>query len=461
MERAGEIFFLQQYREDRRQEAMREPQKPRPTADDLLARYQRRDDSPRMNAGASRKAERNMPACGSFATAPSEPIVRYNHTKRLVGSRLSVSAGTPTVGTRMLLPEGTVYLGTCKHPSVVSVQTNLEQVYYKEYEMSSEAVWEAGSLPGSSAACIPNAQARGLMPRSDKEQQQKLNGAPQIVEGDILSASVAPFSPVVPAQPVQKRESQACGHHQLYTPALPPSLHRAPVCPICKGAGYVRADVPFGHPQFGKALACQCQQAKKHDERRQRLREQSQIDQLVAFRESSFSTFQLWLPGVQEAYEAALQFAQGPQGWLVLAGENGCGKTHLAVAIAKRCLDEGLITLFAVVPDLLDYLRSTFSPKTEECYDEAFMKMREADLVILDDLGAEANTSWAQEKLFQLLNYRYNARLATVLTTNKVGFVGIETRIRSRLSDRRLVRRVTMTEAQDFRLLDGTVQPLP
>lgn len=326
MERVGEILSLQQYREGRRQEAMREPQKPRPSADELLARYQRH-----------------------------------------------------------------------------------------------------------------------------KEQQRKPKGAPQIVEGEILHAEVAPFSPIVPAQPIQKRESLAKGHHQMHTPALPPSSCQAPVCPICKGAGYVRADVPFGHPQFGKPLACQCKQAKKNDERRQRLREQSQIDQLEAFRESSFSTFQLWLPGVQEAYEAALQFAQDPQGWLVLEGSNGCGKTHLAVAIAKRCLDEGLITLFAVVPDLLDYLRSTFSPKTEECYDEAFLKMREADLLVLDDLGAESNTSWAQEKLFQLLNYRYNARLATVLTTNKVGFVGIETRIRSRLSDRRLVRVVTMGEVQDFR----------
>lgn len=232
---------------------------------------------------------------------------------------------------------------------------------------------------------------------------------------------------------------------------LPPSSPQPPACPVCKGAGYVRADVPVGHPQFGRALACQCQQAKKNDERRKLLREQSQIDRLEAFRESSFSTFRLWLPSVQEAYKAALQFAQDPQGWLVLAGSNGCGKTHLAVSIAKRCLDEGLITLFAVVPDLLDYLRSTFSPRAEECYDEAFLKMREADLLILDDLGAEANTPWAQEKLFQLLNYRYNARLATVLTTNNVDFAGIENRIRSRLMDRHLVRVVTMDDAQDFR----------
>jgi len=227
-----------------------------------------------------------------------------------------------------------------------------------------------------------------------------------------------------------------------------------PVCPHCKGAGYLRADVPFGHPLFGKPLPCDCKRARVNEERRRLLREQSQIDWLAAFREASFETFHFLLPSVQEAYEEALQFAQQPQGWLVLEGDNGCGKTHLAVSIAKYCLAEGAIVLFSVVPDLLDYLRATFAPNAEEPYDEAFTKMREAELLVLDDLGAEQSTPWANEKLYQLLNYRYNARLPTVITTNKIGLVGIENRIRSRLGDKRLVRTVTMTEAQDYRLLE-------
>jgi DNA replication protein DnaC len=226
-------------------------------------------------------------------------------------------------------------------------------------------------------------------------------------------------------------------------------------CSICKDAGYLRMDVPVGHPNFGKPVACRCQQARKNDERRKRLREQSQLDTLIAFQDSSFETFQVWLPGAQEAYHAAWQFVHEPKptGWLVLVGDNGCGKTHLAVSIARHCLDEGVITLFAVVPDLLDYLRATFAPDAQEHYDEAFLKMREAELLVLDDLGAEQSTPWANEKLFQLLNHRYNARLATVITTNNLGFAGIENRVRSRLGDRRLVRIVTMDQAQDFRQL--------
>jgi hypothetical protein len=51
-------------------------------------------------------------------------------------------------------------------------------------------------------------------------------------------------------------------------------------------------------------------------------------------------------------------------------------------------------------------------------YDELFDKVREAGVLVLDDLGAENATAWATEKLFQIINYRYNYRMPTVITTN-------------------------------------------
>ncbi len=264
----------------------------------------------------------------------------------------------------------------------------------------------------------------------------------------------------VPASPLSVEEKVPGGSRPQPPLSAPTGVIPAPQpapgisCPLCQDRGYLRADVPFGHPQFGKPVECQCKQARRNEARRLRLREQSKLDELAAFQEETFESFQFWLPGVGQAYEAARAFAQTPVGWLVLVGNNGCGKTHLAVAIAKCCLEDGATVLFAVVPDLLDYLRSTFAPTAEETYDEEFRKMREAEVLILDDLGAESSTSWATEKLFQLLNYRYNARLATVFTTNKIGFEGIAPRLRSRLSDRRLVRTVTLTGAQDFREME-------
>ncbi|NIO71917.1 MAG: ATP-binding protein, partial [Anaerolineae bacterium] len=69
-----------------------------------------------------------------------------------------------------------------------------------------------------------------------------------------------------------------------------------------------------------------------------------------------------------------------------------------------------------VVPDLLDHLRATFSPNSLISYDKRFEEVRTAPLLVLDDLGTESATPWAREKLFQLFNYRYNARLPTVIT---------------------------------------------
>jgi DNA replication protein DnaC len=110
------------------------------------------------------------------------------------------------------------------------------------------------------------------------------------------------------------------------------------------------------------------------------------------------------------------------------------GKTHLAAAIANEALDRGEAVLFAVVPDLLDHLRATFGPQSTVGYDERFELVRTVSLLILDDLGTESTTPWAREKLYQLINHRYNYRLATVITTNLKPEV-IEPRIYSRLCD--------------------------
>ena len=105
--------------------------------------------------------------------------------------------------------------------------------------------------------------------------------------------------------------------------------------------------------------------------------------------------------------------------------------------------------LFAVVPDLLDHLRATFGPQSTVSYDERFELVRSVPLLILDDLGTESATPWVREKLYQLINHRYNYRLATVITTN-LRLEAIEPRIYSRLCDPACG--VVMTiAAQDYR----------
>ncbi len=229
---------------------------------------------------------------------------------------------------------------------------------------------------------------------------------------------------------------------------------REQVCPICNGLGYVRTDVPVDHPDFGKLVACRCRLTELAQNRIDRLRALSNLEMLDRM------TFETFAPeghglspdkraNLRWAHEEAQSFAENPEGWLVLKGGYGCGKTHLAAAIANACVERGQPVLFITAPDLLDYLRAAFAPTSPVTYGTRFEEARTVSLLILDDLGTESSTPWAQEKLFQILNYRYNARQPTVITTNHE-LEEIPLRLRSRLVDPDLTRIVSIT-APDYR----------
>ena len=141
---------------------------------------------------------------------------------------------------------------------------------------------------------------------------------------------------------------------------------------------------------------------------------------------------------LDEAFQAARAYSEKPEGWLLLQGPYGSGKTHLAAAIANYRESQGYPVMFVVVPDLLDHLRATFSPESTVSYDQRFEEVRAAPLLVLDDLGTQATTPWVREKLYQLFNHRYNAALPTVITTAD-DEAHLDPRLLSRLMDRRLV----------------------
>ena len=125
----------------------------------------------------------------------------------------------------------------------------------------------------------------------------------------------------------------------------------------------------------------------------------------------------------------------------------------LAAAVANQRLAQGTPAFFVVVPDLLDYLRATYGPESNVSYDKLFEAIRTAPLLVLDDLGAHSSTPWAQEKLYQLLNFRYNAKLPTVITTN-LGWDDVDARLRARMSDERLAN-IHELKVPPYRFEDG------
>jgi DNA replication protein DnaC len=223
---------------------------------------------------------------------------------------------------------------------------------------------------------------------------------------------------------------------------------------FCNGSGFYDVDVPVGHPDFSKVFRCPHNPAEADTDRKEKLRK---LSNLGAFADKTFDNFIMdqhalspnQVESLRQAHRMAIQFAERPdQKWLILQGTYGCGKTHLAAAIGNERLEQGDLVLFVTAPDLLDHLRGSYGPGAES-YDQTFDRVRQADVLILDDLGVENPSEWAKEKLFQLLNYRYNERLSTVITTN-TDLDMLDPRLRSRMLDIDVVRHAPIT-APDYR----------
>lgn len=227
-----------------------------------------------------------------------------------------------------------------------------------------------------------------------------------------------------------------------------------PECPLCHGVGFLRQDLPVGHPDFGKLIPCTCQAAHPNGKK---TTDSINLNRLGDYAGKTFDNFsvkgRMGLGDEQEksltvARSHAEQFAHDLQGWLLFSGGYGSGKTHLAAAIANHAAGLGIPTLFLTVPDLLDTLRASYS-SNDDPYAARFEEIRNIQLLVLDNLWTQNATSWTLEKLFQLFDHRYVKRLPTVVTTD-MDLEELDGRIRSRLQDPELVT-VLKINAPDYR----------
>jgi len=103
---------------------------------------------------------------------------------------------------------------------------------------------------------------------------------------------------------------------------------------------------------------------------------------------------------------------------LYLCGGVGTGKTHLAVALLNELIRKSRVpSLFVTVPELLDNLRGTYDNPGRNL-DEWMDAVKNAEFLVLDDLGSEKPTPWVQERIFVIVNHRYRESLPTVFTSN-------------------------------------------
>lgn len=124
---------------------------------------------------------------------------------------------------------------------------------------------------------------------------------------------------------------------------------------------------------------------------------------------------------LKEAYRSALEVADpnSKLKWLTLMAKKDRGKTHLAIAICRKWLEQGEPAKYVFVPLMLDELRRGYNREGEESYDKQLETLMNVPLLVLDDLGAQQPTAWAMEKLITIIDYRYIRGFNLVVTTNK------------------------------------------
>lgn len=195
----------------------------------------------------------------------------------------------------------------------------------------------------------------------------------------------------------------------------------------CHGTGFMRVPAPVGHPLFGKAIPCICKQDQMARRKAQDLMRWSGVDEQM-LSENTFANFyperscikegvdpQEGIAMMERIEKACRSYAREPEGWLHLLGTVGSGKTHLATAIANKALKTGKQVHMNSVARLMDLLRSSYQ---DNMYETWWSKLNAMELLILDDFGAQRDTEWAVEKLFQLIDERYRQRRPLVITSN-------------------------------------------
>lgn len=173
-------------------------------------------------------------------------------------------------------------------------------------------------------------------------------------------------------------------------------------------------ECPDGQAQLAATTAARQRSASEH-----RARQQASLWDGIGipsrFSAATLESFLERSPGSSSTVERLSRWL-GSDHWLVLWGPVGRGKTGVAAALVRRLVEQGQGVLFRAVPDLLDRLRATYGGEGRE--HELMAALFDVDVLVLDDVGAERQTDWALERVFRVINHRYDERRRTMLTTN-------------------------------------------
>jgi DNA replication protein DnaC len=223
------------------------------------------------------------------------------------------------------------------------------------------------------------------------------------------------------------------------------------LCPTCGGTGWELVERKGVRP-------CECQRVGRGDV----LLMQARIPK--GFMHCTFDTFDPVCPSVHRALMNTRKFVDEyplVDVGLLYLGSCGVGKTHLAVAALKELIKKGIAGLFYDFRDLLKEIQDSYNPNTHTSELKILAPIFEAEVLVLDELGASKPTEWVQETMTHIINKRYNEKKTTIFTSNYLDMpigssydetltdrVGV--RLRSRLQE---MCRLIPLEGDDYRVL--------
>jgi DNA replication protein DnaC len=203
-------------------------------------------------------------------------------------------------------------------------------------------------------------------------------------------------------------------------------------CPICGGSGWKIVE----REGISGAERCVCVDA----QRAGRLEERANIPPL--YKNASVDNFILPAdnPVARTALASALltvrsyvrEYPSLPKLGLIFIGPSGAGKTHLAVAALRGLIERGFEGLFFDYATLLYQIRTGYDEASGTMDREAYKAALDADILVLDDLGAHRVTDWVEDTVTSIITHRCNNRKATIVTTNQLDEEAGDQRVRGR-----------------------------
>lgn len=180
------------------------------------------------------------------------------------------------------------------------------------------------------------------------------------------------------------------------------------VCSLCYGSGM---EVVAGKG----ARPCQCRKKKTHTN----LLEKARLPKRYA--DCHFQSYTILNPSQQRAYKyastLAFEYPAVDRG-LLFMGTVGVGKTHLAVSILKGLSERGFSCLFYEFGALLKKIQDSYNPNTQSSELKILAPVLDAEILVLDEIGASKPTDWVRDTMAHIINTRYNDKKLTIFTTN-------------------------------------------